>query len=247
MRGSRFGQLNGGVTKALGELFQGKPYLPRLIPFLVFLGFTVSQGTLGEGSKYWFYFAKTIVGAWMLWAVWEWVPECRWHLSPMAIGVGIGVFILWVGIDPYVPTLKEMLVRFGLQKASNPELPWNPHAHFGSGSALAWMFVVARLLGSTFIVPPLEETFYRSFFYRSIASPDFEKVPLNRFHTAGFIGTALVFGLGHNEWLAAILCAAAYQWLVIRRGDLGDAITAHAITNALLGGWVLWRDAWKFW
>jgi len=28
---------------------------------------------------------------------------------------------------------------------------------------------------------------------------------------------------------------------------LGDAITAHAITNLLLGLWVVWQGAWKFW
>ena len=36
---------------------------------------------------------------------------------------------------------------------------WNPHAQFGSGSGLAWMFIVARILGSTLVVPPLEEIF----------------------------------------------------------------------------------------
>jgi len=28
---------------------------------------------------------------------------------------------------------------------------------------------------------------------------------------------------------------------------LGDAMTAHAITNFLLGVWVVWRHAWNFW
>jgi hypothetical protein len=39
----------------------------------------------------------------------------------------------------------------------------------------------------------------------------------------------------------------SYQWLVIRKQRLGDAMTAHAVTNLLLGGWVVWRDDWKFW
>jgi hypothetical protein len=40
----------------------------------------------------------------------------------------------------------------------------------------------------------------------------------------------------------------AYQWLVLRKNRLGDAMTAHAITNFLLGVWVVWRggSAWKF-
>ena len=43
------------------------------------------------------------------------------------------------------------------------------------------------------------------------------------------------------------MCAFAYQGLVCRKKRLGDAITAHAITNALLGYWVIARDQWQFW
>jgi len=38
-----------------------------------------------------------------------------------------------------------------------------------------------------------------------------------------------------------------YQWLVIRKNRLGDAITAHAITNFLLGSHVAIQGAWQFW
>jgi len=99
------------------------------------------------------------------------------------------------------------------------------------------------MAGSTLIVPPLEEVFYRSFLYRYIAKPDFLSVPLNQFLPLPFLATAAVFGFSHNEWLAGILCGAAYQGLVIRKNRLGDAMTAHAITNFLLGLWVVWRGA----
>ena len=98
-----------------------------------------------------------------------------------------------------------------------------------------------------FIVPPLEEVFYRSFLYRYLASVNFLSVPLDKFLPLPFLVTALVFGCAHNEWLAGILCGAAFQWLVLRKNRLGDAMTAHAITNFLLGAWVVWRGAWNFW
>ena len=44
-----------------------------------------------------------------------------------------------------------------------------------------------------------------------------------------------------------ILCGFAYQGLVIWKRRLGDAITAHAITNFSLGVWVVWKGAWQFW
>lgn len=242
------GSVQCGVTKLLTDRMRGNSILPRVVPFLIFLGLTFCQGQIGEASRYWIYLAKTLVGGWMLWAVWDLVPECRWKIGWEAVLVGIAVCVVWVGLDPYVPSLNDILVKFGLSKPkATPDPMWNPHAFFGPGSAMAWFFVIVRILGSSVVVPPLEETFYRGFVYRFIANPDFEKHPLSRFHPLGFFVTAAVFGLAHNEWLAGILCGMAYQWLVLRKGRLGDAMAAHAITNFLLGLWVVNREAWKFW
>jgi CAAX prenyl protease-like protein len=109
------------------------------------------------------------------------------------------------------------------------------------------MFIVIRIIGSTLVVPPLEEVFYRSFVYRYIIRKDFEAVPIGQFHAVSFLITATVFGFVHHEWLAGILCGFAYQGLVCRKKRLGDAMTAHAITNFLLGMWVIWKGDWKFW
>jgi CAAX prenyl protease-like protein len=78
-------------------------------------------------------------------------------------------------------------------------------------------------------------------------APNIESVPLNRFHFKAFLATSILFGVVHQEWLAGIFCGAAFQWLVLRKGHLGDAMTAHAITNALLGVYVVWTDSWQFW
>ena len=99
----------------------------------------------------------------------------------------------------------------------------------------------------TVVVPPLEEVFYRSTIYRYIVQPHFDKIPLGQMHLGAFLGTSALFGLAHNEWLSGLLCGLLYQWLVIRKNRLGDAITAHAITNFLLGSHVAIRGAWQFW
>ena len=139
-------------------------------------------------------------------------------------------------------------MKLGLSKPlASPAPMWNPFAQFGEATALAWFFVFARILGSSIVVPPLEEVFYRSFLYRWIVRPDFESVPLGQFAWKPFLLTAAVFGLAHHEWLAGFLCAGAYQGLVCWKKRLGDAMTAHAITNFLLGGWVVSRGAWNFW
>ena len=219
----------------LEKKLAGSPAAVRVAPFLIFLALTVCQGKFGAASAYWFYFAKTIVGAWLVWAMRPLVAEMRWAFSWEAVVVGLGVFAMWVGLDPFYPHLMKSGAA------------WNPHAQFGENSALAWLMIGTRILGSTFIVPPLEEVFYRSFLYRYVASQNFLSVPLNKFLPWPFLATAVVFGFAHNEWLAGIVCGAAYQWLVLRKNRLGDAMTAHAITNFLLGVWIVWRGAWHFW
>lgn len=217
----------------LPTLLATSPALVRAAPFVLFAGLTACQGLLGESSRYWFYLAKTILGAWMLWIIRPFIVELKWEFSWASLGVGVGVFGFWIGLDDLYP------------KPFSHDNPWNPHVEFGPG--LAWLFITIRVVGSTLVVPPLEEIFYRSFLYRYVAKADFLSVPLNDFRWMPFLVTAISFGLTHHEWLAGILCACAYQGLVCRQNRLGGAIAAHAITNFLLGGWVVWKGAWHFW
>lgn len=231
---------------ALIAKLRSDPLIARVIPYIIFIALTALQGQFGEASKFWFYFAKSVVGAWLIWAILPVVKELRWTVSLEAVLVGVGVIVVWIGLDGLYPTLDELWRRiFGGE--AKPTQPWNPHQQFGAGSAMAWFFIVARILGSTLIVPPLEEIFFRSFVYRYIVKPDFEQVSLKTFHLTSFLVTSILFGFIHREWLAGILCGMAYQWLVLRKGHLGDAVVAHAISNLLLGACVVYKGAWQFW
>jgi len=193
------------------------------------------QGRLGDNSQYWIYALKTIIGAWLLWIVRSYIKEMRWNFSWEALLVGAAVFAVWVGLDQHYPMIAERGESF------------NPNAAYGPGSALAVMFIAVRILGSSLVVPPLEEIFYRSFIYRYLVKSDFMKVSFSRLDWRAFLIAGVIFGIAHYEWVAGILCAFAYQWLVIRKNRLGDAITAHAITNFLLGVWVVARNDYIFW
>lgn len=234
LAGSR--KTNESSMKFLKDKFAASPVWARFIPFFLFLVLTTAQGWFGEAGRYWVYLGKTLAGVWLIWLMRPYVKEMRWAFSWEAVAVGVLVFVLWVGLDPYYPKLAE------------PGDPWNPNTHFGTGALLAWFFVAVRIVGSSLVVPPLEEVFYRSFLYRYIAKPGFESVPFNYFAWTPFLVTSGVFGLVHpQQWLAGILCGMAYQWLVLRKNRLGDAMTAHGITNCLLGLWVAFKPAWHFW
>lgn len=226
----------GHPMSLLRDKFSASPAFARVMPFIAFLALTWCQGMFGETGAYWFYLLKTFAGLWLIWEMRAFVPEMRWAFSWEAVAVGVAVCVMWIGIDPYYP------------KFSKAGTPWNPHPVFGEGSALAWMFIAVRMFGSTFVVPPLEEVFYRSFLYRWFVKTDFLAMPLSQFHGLSFVVTAIIFGPGqHYQWLAGILCGMAYQWLAIHKGRIGDSMTAHAITNFLLGIWVVWRGDWIFW
>jgi CAAX prenyl protease-like protein len=232
----------------LPEKFRNHPTSVRLLPFFIFVLLTAAQGKFGAASAYWFYLAKTLAGAGMIVALRPLIAEMRWAFSWEAVAVGVGIFLLWIGVNGEWTTQNSLWIKLGF--SHSPEKfsgAWNPHGQFGHGSALAWLFIIVRIFGSTFVVPPIEEVFYRSFLYRYIAQHEFLSVPLNRFFLRSFLATVFIFGFSHNEWLAGILCGAAYQWLVLRKNRLGDAMTAHAITNFLLGIWVVTRGAWQFW
>ncbi len=232
----------------LRKKMEMSPTAARVIPFGIFLALTFCQGKFGPQSVYWFYLAKTIVGAWLIFLMRPLVAEMKWALSWEAILVGVFVFAIWVGLDGFYPSLNELLQKIGMGSSKTSTTTfWNPNQQFGENSGLALLFVATRILGSSIIVPPLEEVFYRSFLYRWIVRPDFQSVALNEFVPKAFFIVALMFGLSHVEWLPGILCALSYQWLVLRKNRLGDAMTAHAITNFLLGIWVVSRNAWKFW
>jgi hypothetical protein len=223
------------VTPGFIQRLRSSPVLSRVIPFLVVVAITALQGRLGEDSRFWLYLLKTLVGGWLLWLVWPVVEELRWEFSWRAVVVGALVFGIWVGLDPYYPKLQARGEG------------WDPLTRFGESSAAAWFFVVVRFVGSVIVVPPLEEVFYRSFLYRYVVSSNFLSLPLSGFRMIPFLVVAVIFGLAHHEWLAGFLCGCCYQGLVCWRGRLGEAVAAHAVTNLLLGVWVVARADWHFW
>jgi len=222
----------------LRQKLETSPIHARVVPYVIIVVLTFVQDTYEGPARYWLYFGKLLVGIWCIREMRALVPEMRWAVSWEAIATGVLVFAIWVGLDPYYPKF-EFLFKVGK--------PWNPFHQFGEGSALGFFFVAVRTLGSAIVVPPIEEAFYRSFLYRYLVRLDFTSMPFKRLHWLSLIVTSMLFGLAHYQWLAGVLCGLAFQGLVIRKNRLGDAMTAHAITNFLLGVWIPARGAWQFW
>ncbi|HQT72189.1 MAG TPA: CAAX prenyl protease-related protein, partial [Thiobacillus sp.] len=110
-----------------------------------------------------------------------------------------------------------------------------------------WLLVAFRIAGAALVVPVMEELFWRSFLQRWVQQPDFMTLnPAQIGLKALFIASAL-FAVEHLQWLAGLVAGLAYGWLYIRTRNLWAPIIAHAVTNGMLGAYVVATGRWSFW
>ena len=109
-----------------------------------------------------------------------------------------------------------------------------------------WALTIVKLMGSAFVIAPVEEVFFRSFLYRWLQSRDFTQVPLSRFDASAFLWMVFLFMLEHDRPVVAALAGAAYGLAAIRWGLL-SAIVAHVVTNLALALHVIYWGEWAFW
>ncbi len=147
--------------------------------------------------------------------------------------LGILVFIVWIVPDLVFPNLREhWLFDNPVTGAARSSLPVEVRTSLWF---LAW-----RAAGSALLVPVVEELFWRAWLMRWLISADFHKVPLGAYSPLSFWATAILFASEHGPyWDVGLLAGIAYNCWIIRTGNLGDCIFAHAVTNACLAAWVI--------
>ena len=162
-------------------------------------------------------------------------------LKCLCIGLfgGLVVNVLWIAPEYSTWYRTWMELPIGeLPPASGPS-PYEP-------SVCGWPLTIVKLIGSAFVIAPVEEVFFRSFLYRRLQARDFRAMPLSRFDLSSFLWMVFLFTLEHDRPVVAALAGAAYGLLAIRFG-LGSAIVAHVVTNLALGLHVICRGEWWFW
>src|SRR5665213_4473135 len=127
-----------------------------------------------------------------------------------------------------------------------------PRRHAGgfdrhhAGIRTTW--IVFRILAAVITVPVAEELAFRGFLIRRFLSSDIDALPPQSFTWLSLGLTSIALGILHgNLWFAGILAGLLYAWALLRRGQLGEAIIAHATTNALLAAYVLLFHKWRLW
>lgn len=167
-----------------------------------------------------------------------------------AIGIGIGVFFLWVGLEtgffksicPFIAEKYELwcVKPFGEMRTPLESTPYAP-------SVCGFAMTTIRFIGSAFIISIIEEFFWRGYLLRTARTPDFLDIDIGQLHWPSFLIVAAIFAIEHNEVLAGFLCGIIYGLFYIKTRDIWAAAIAHITTNAVLGIYVLATGKYMFW
>ena len=222
------GGLSSGTS---GQIERNRDYIPYVVPFALFAictyipyPFNISQCLI--------YPVKTVLVAASLIYFWNvYRDEIRFSFSWPAVISGVFVFLIWVFLEGLYPQI------------GNSE--FNPYDY--SSGFYAILLIAFRLMGASLVVPFMEELFWRSFALRFAIKSDFKSVPLGQFSWFSFLFISLLFGLEHHRWLVGIIAGMVYAGILYRTKNLFVPILSHAITNFLLGLYVLSTHQWTFW
>lgn len=212
----------------------------RILPFLAYVLFIVAGDMLermghAPASLLWLYPVKIAVVLLLLALFWRHYEELRHGALGRTVAVaaalaGGAVLVLWISLDaPW------MIV--GAAGGYDPRV----------GGVIDWPLVLVRIGGAALVVPVMEELFWRSFLMRWIESAEFQAVDPSQLGMKSFAVTIFLFGFEHNLWLAGMVAGAVYAWLYQRYRTLWAPIVAHAVTNGLLGAWVVATGNWSYW
>ena len=208
------------------------PTAAYLAPFLAILAAAMISRA-ASGKVEWLYPLRFFAAAVALWFYRRRYARLDWKFGWAGPAAGALVFLMWIGLDWAIGGPAGNDLASGLRS-------WSATAR------VTWL--VFRTLAAVATVPIAEELAFRGFLIRRLTAADFESVDLRSFSFIPAIVSSVAFGLLHgNRWLAGTLAGMLYAATMRRRGRIGDAVVAHATTNALLAAWVLIGGHWSVW
>jgi len=168
-----------------------------------------------------------------------------WSFVVGAVGVVVWIYLAELGWE------RELASRFGLaEKLARPG--FNPNTISDAGSRT--LFLVTRFTVLVVVVPIVEELFLRGWVVKWIEEPNFGmttepmSVSLKTLGTTALLSASIYGVLTHPmEAIAAFVWFGMVTLLARKTGSIWDCIVAHAVTNGLLGIYVLWFKQWHLW
>jgi len=110
-----------------------------------------------------------------------------------------------------------------------------------------WLFALTRLAGSALVISFIEEFFWRSWLTRWVDKENFLEVDPGQVSVRAVWIASFLFATVHEQWFVGLLCGLVYGFYYRKTKDIWAVGIAHAITNGLLGFYVLWSGKYEFW
>jgi CAAX prenyl protease-like protein len=171
-----------------------------------------------------------------------------------ALIVGAAGIVVWVGLWNLSngwqvwngQTLTELLSHL---PGYGSRAEFDPLGELAATPAWAWTFLAIRFFGLVAVVPVMEEFFLRGFLMRLVMDQDWWNVPFGRVNGAAVAVGVVLPMLWHQpgEFLAAAAWFGMVTWLMVRTRSPWDCVLAHAVTNLLLGIYVVACHQWVLW
>ncbi|MCR4415883.1 MAG: CAAX prenyl protease-related protein [Thermoguttaceae bacterium] len=245
-------------ARARRALLERHPWVTFVLPLGVYLLLTSlepsaaempdGQTVVGAASYPAVYLAKiTLTGA-ALWFVWPGLARFPLRVSPWAGLVGLVGAGIWIGLCEL--PVHRALAAIGLDRLASlgARTGYNPFERLaGLPVAWAWTFVTVRFAGLVLLVPVAEELFLRGFLMRFVSAADWTEQPIGSLSRAA-VAAVVIYPLATHpavEWPAALVWFALVTALAAKTRNLWDCIAAHAVTNLLLGTYVVLFGAWR--
>lgn len=188
------------------------PIVAQILPFAVFMASALLASTFVQTPAV-VYPLRALAMAAVLALLWRPILAMDWRIHWTALAVGVLVGVAWILTAPGPGDSDQALAAAVADLAGPAFVLW----------------VAARLIGTTLLVPLIEEMFFRGYVLDR----------LNIGH--GWVGLVLalavstaLFALLHDRWAAAALAGLIFAGLALRRGRLTDAIAAHAVANGVI-------------
>jgi CAAX prenyl protease-like protein len=172
------------------------------------------------------------------------------RISLLSIVVGVVGVVLWIWICNLrlEPKLLAPLGLEGFVGGLGERPAYNPLEQLQATPAWAWTFLVIRFIGLALVVPIIEEFFLRGFLMRYVQEGEWWEIPFGQVtQLAVVVGTAVPMLMHPGELLASFVWFSLVTWLMVRTRNIWDCVAAHAVTNFLLGVYVVTQHQWQLW
>lgn len=210
-----------GVGRAGPPPLLQDPMAAQILPFVVFMFSALVASTLVETPAVAYPLRAAAMAA-ALWLFREIYRGMEWRIDPLALGAGAALGAAWVLT---APPAAEADADLALALAA-------------ASPAFVALWVASRIAGTTFLVPLIEELFFRGYVLGKFQGGAAIRI-------AGLLVSSALFAALHDRWIAAALAGVLFGLLALRRGRLCDAVVAHAAANAVIAACAVATGEWR--